>query len=134
MPRAHDDPKYQSCRQTATVVLINGRCGMQGPAHSIGHVGAETNSKMTLAYECDEQDAFYLVAEDRKERVRAGRVGDVPDEQGHGLVVLDAPLREELGRDGRREDVVTFAFVTKAKKHRPDEAGLVRQSRHVGGK
>lgn len=53
-------------------------------------------------------NAAYLVAEHREERVRAGRVGDVPDEQGHGLVVLDAPLREELGRDGRREDVVAF--------------------------
>lgn len=53
---------------------------------------------------------MYLVSKDGEERVRAGRVGDVPDQKGHGLVMLHPPLREELGHHGRRKDVVTFIF------------------------
>lgn len=50
----------------------------------------------------------YLVTKDREERIRTGRVGNVPDQQGYSLVVLHAPLREILGDDGGREDVVAF--------------------------
>lgn len=69
----------------------------------------------------------YLVAEDREEGVRAGRVGNVPNEQGYGLVVLHSPLREELGCDGRRKDVVSFSISC-------DEAASSRRTRIDGGK
>ena len=73
------------------------------------------------------------MAEHREERVRARRVSDVPDEQGHGLVVLDAPLREELGRDRCREDVVTFALAMEAAspQRKPDWCGKENVEREL---